>query len=145
MLCHCSFILYGVLLSSLYHYPCIPCYCPFTLCRCPFTQILSEGHLLLALFSFVRANDKQTGPREWTAAQFEELQLQAMASLCTLCPLMLEDYMTCQGSTRLLLLLEWCVGPGQCSVCMCQCSVCVSVQCVCVCVCVCVFGFVCGV
>lgn len=73
--------------------------------------VLSEGHLLLALFSFVRANDKQTGPREWTPAQFEELQLQAMSSLCTLCPLMLEDYMTCQGSTRLLLLLEWCVGP----------------------------------
>ncbi|RUS81453.1 hypothetical protein EGW08_010793 [Elysia chlorotica] len=76
-------------------------------------SILSEGHLLLALFSFVRANDRKTGPREWTPAQFEELQLQAMASLCTLCPLMLEDYMTCQGSTRLLLLLEWCVGPDE--------------------------------
>lgn len=74
-------------------------------------SILSEGHLLLALFSYVRANDKMAGPREWTPAQFEELQLQAMASLCTLCPLMLEDYMTCQGNTRLLLLLEWCVGP----------------------------------
>nr|KAG5707622.1 hypothetical protein BaRGS_031004 [Batillaria attramentaria] len=73
--------------------------------------ILSEGHLLLALFSFVRANDKQVAPREWTTAQFEELQLQSMVSLCTLCPLMPEDYMTCQGSTRLLLLLEWCVGP----------------------------------
>ncbi|KAL8615408.1 hypothetical protein ACOMHN_036228 [Nucella lapillus] len=76
-------------------------------------SILSEGHLMLALFSFVRANDKQSGPHEWTLAQFEELQLQAMASLCTLCPLMLEDYMTCQGSTRLLLLLEWCVGPDR--------------------------------
>ncbi|KAK7110003.1 cilia- and flagella-associated protein 69-like isoform X2 [Littorina saxatilis] len=82
------------------------------LCRDPAViSILSEGHLLLALFSFVRANDKQTVPREWTSAQFEELQLQAMAALCTLCPVMLEDYMTCQGSTRLLLLLEWCVGP----------------------------------
>lgn len=74
-------------------------------------SILSEGHLMLALFSFVRANDKTTGPREWTLAQFEELQLQAMASLCSLCPLMLDEYMTCQGSTRLLLMLEWCVGP----------------------------------
>ncbi|XP_046371006.1 cilia- and flagella-associated protein 69-like [Haliotis rufescens] len=73
--------------------------------------ILSEGHLLLALFSYVRANDKVSGPREWTPAQFEELQLLAMGCLCTLCPVMLEDYMTCQGSTRLLLLLEWCVGP----------------------------------
>jgi hypothetical protein len=78
-----------------------------------FMQILSDGHLMLALFSFVRANEKTTGRRDWTLAQFEELQLQAMASLCTLCPVMLEDYMTCQGSTRLLLLLEWCVGPGE--------------------------------
>ncbi|XP_059159997.1 cilia- and flagella-associated protein 69-like isoform X2 [Physella acuta] len=76
-------------------------------------SILSEGHLLLALFSFVRANDQKAEPRDWSPAQFEELQLHAMASLCTLCPLMLEDYMTCQGSTRLLLLLEWCVGPEE--------------------------------
>jgi len=75
--------------------------------------ILSEGHLLLALFSFVHSNDKKTGPREWNPAQFEELQLQAMACLCSLGPLLLEDYMTCQGSTRLLLLLEWCVGPEE--------------------------------
>ncbi|CAG5115816.1 unnamed protein product [Candidula unifasciata] len=73
-------------------------------------SVFSEGHLLLALFSYVRANEKKSTPREWSLAQFEELQLQAMSSLCTLCPLMLEDYMTCQGSTRLLLLLEWCVG-----------------------------------
>lgn len=70
--------------------------------------------MLLALFSYVRANEKTSVPREWSLAQFEELQLQAMSSLCTLCPLLLEDYMTCQGSTRLLLLLEWCVGPGLC-------------------------------
>ncbi|KAH9499307.1 Cilia- and flagella-associated protein 69 [Bulinus truncatus] len=76
-------------------------------------SILSEGHLLLALFSFVRANEQKTEPHELSLAQFEELQLHAMASLCTLCPLMLEDYMTCQGSTRLLLLLEWCVGPEE--------------------------------
>ena len=42
------------------------------------SQILSEGHLLLALFSFVHSNDKKTGPREWNPAQFEELQLQVL-------------------------------------------------------------------
>lgn len=68
---------------------------------------------MLALFSFVRANEKQSRPREWSVAQFEEMQLHAMSVLSSLCPLMLEDYMTCQGSTRLLLLLEWCVGPGK--------------------------------
>lgn len=73
-------------------------------------QVLSEGHLMLCLFSFVRANENISGPRDWTAAQFEEIQLQAMACLCALCPLMIDDYMTCQGSTRILLLLEWCCG-----------------------------------
>ncbi|KAK3109030.1 hypothetical protein FSP39_021501 [Pinctada imbricata] len=72
--------------------------------------VLSEGHLMLALFSYVRANENVTGPREWTPAQFEEIQLHAMSCLCALVPIMIEDYMTCQGSTRLLLLLEWCVG-----------------------------------
>ncbi|KAI0219801.1 Cilia- and flagella-associated protein 69 [Lamellibrachia satsuma] len=72
--------------------------------------LLSEGRLLLALFSYVRANEKTSGPREWTPAEMEELQLHAMAALCTLAPIMIDDYMMCQGSTRLLLLLEWCVG-----------------------------------
>ncbi|XP_074659217.1 cilia- and flagella-associated protein 69-like isoform X1 [Tubulanus polymorphus] len=72
--------------------------------------ILSEGRVLLALFGYVRENENTTSPSDYTAAQFEEIQLHAMAALCTLCPLMIDDYMTCQGSTRLLLLLEWCVG-----------------------------------
>ena len=67
---------------------------------------------MLALFSFVRANENVSGPREWTPAQFEEIQLHAMSCLCALVPMMIEEYMTCQGSTRLLLLLEWCVGEG---------------------------------
>jgi len=74
--------------------------------------ILSEGRVLLALFSYVRANENKTPPQEWNPAQFEEIQLHALSALSTLCPLMIEDYMMCQGSTRLLLLLEWCVGSG---------------------------------
>lgn len=68
---------------------------------------------MLALMSYVRANEKTSGPRDWSQAQFEEIQLHALGTLCSLCPLMLEDYMICQGSTRLLLLLEWCTGPGK--------------------------------
>ena len=75
-------------------------------------QILSDGRLLLALFSYVKANEKVSRPKEWTWAQFEEIQLHAMAALGTLAPLMIDDYMMCQGSTRLLLLLEWCTGKG---------------------------------
>ncbi|XP_064647870.1 cilia- and flagella-associated protein 69-like isoform X2 [Lineus longissimus] len=73
--------------------------------------IMSEGHVILALFHYVRSNDETSGPRDWSPAQFEEIQLHALSALATLTPLMLDDYMTCQGGTRLLLLLEWCVGP----------------------------------
>ena len=75
-------------------------------------QTLSDGKILLALFSYVKSNEKTSAFKDWTVAQFEELQLNAMSSLCTLAPLLLEDYMTCQGGTRLLLLLEWCVSAG---------------------------------
>uniref|UniRef100_A0A3B4ZLS7 Cilia- and flagella-associated protein 69 ARM repeats domain-containing protein n=1 Tax=Stegastes partitus TaxID=144197 RepID=A0A3B4ZLS7_9TELE len=49
--------------------------------------------------------------RRWSAVQQEELQLQALATLATIAPLMLDDYMSCQGNACLLLLLDWCVGP----------------------------------
>lgn len=73
-------------------------------------RVLSECMVLLGLFSYVIPNDK-AGP-EWTAAQFEELQLLALSCLCTLAPLRIEDYTVCQGNTRLLILLEWCIRHG---------------------------------
>ncbi|XP_030849365.1 cilia- and flagella-associated protein 69 [Strongylocentrotus purpuratus] len=72
--------------------------------------LLSEGHVILALLSFIKNNENSSQPQEWSPAQFEETQLHAMSALCTLAPLCIQDYMTCQGNTRLLLLLEWCVG-----------------------------------
>lgn len=79
-------------------------------------QQYSEGRLLLALFSYVRANDPSVvSSYEWSAAQFEEIQLHVMSALCTLCPLLLDDHMACQGNTRILLLIEWCIAAGSCS------------------------------
>ncbi|XP_066571504.1 cilia- and flagella-associated protein 69 isoform X2 [Amia ocellicauda] len=74
-------------------------------------QLLQEGKVLLALLQHVRPGE---APRrgEWTAAQQEELQLQALATLVSLVPLLPQDYLTCQGSTRLLLLMDWCVSAG---------------------------------
>lgn len=66
---------------------------------------------MLSLFHYVRPSEKETLPREWTPAQLEEIQLHAMSCLVTLSPLLPDDFMLCQGSTRLLLLLEWCTGP----------------------------------
>jgi hypothetical protein len=60
----------------------------------------------------VKANDTLL-PDLWTPSQFEELQLQSLSALCTIAPLCINDYMTCQGNNRLLLLLDWCVGQGQ--------------------------------
>nr|XP_039253375.1 cilia- and flagella-associated protein 69-like [Styela clava] len=73
-------------------------------------RLMSEGKLLLSLFHYVRPNEDKSPPREWSPAQFEELQLHAMSALSTLSSLMMEDYMVCQGNTRLLLLLEWCTS-----------------------------------
>ena len=74
--------------------------------------------MLPALFSYVKANEA-VGPaltavptRDWTAAQYEEIQLLAMSALCTLAPLMIDDYLECHGGTRLLLMLEWCISNG---------------------------------
>ncbi|XP_006636196.2 cilia- and flagella-associated protein 69 [Lepisosteus oculatus] len=72
-------------------------------------QLFNECKVLLALFHHIKPSEKPAA-LEWTAVQQEELQLQALATLATVAPLLLDDYMTCQGSTRLLLLLEWCVS-----------------------------------
>uniref|UniRef100_A0A8D0H5C5 Cilia and flagella associated protein 69 n=1 Tax=Sphenodon punctatus TaxID=8508 RepID=A0A8D0H5C5_SPHPU len=76
------------------------------LCAVP---LLSEGKMVLALFHYVKPIEKP-GVHDWSAAQYEELQLHAIATLATVAPLLVEDYMTCQGNTRLLLFLEWCVA-----------------------------------
>ncbi|XP_041039883.1 cilia- and flagella-associated protein 69-like [Carcharodon carcharias] len=72
-------------------------------------QLLSEGGALLALFHYVKPNENP-GVRYWSPAQFEELQLHALATLISVAPVMVDDYMNCQGNTRLLLLLDWCVN-----------------------------------
>uniref|UniRef100_A0A6Q2ZET9 Cilia- and flagella-associated protein 69 ARM repeats domain-containing protein n=1 Tax=Esox lucius TaxID=8010 RepID=A0A6Q2ZET9_ESOLU len=75
-------------------------------------QLFKEGRVVLALLHLVKPTAAlppgQSGPGSWTSVQQEALQLQALATLATLAPLMVEDYMTCQGNTSLLLLLEWC-------------------------------------
>uniref|UniRef100_A0A3Q2VTZ8 Cilia and flagella associated protein 69 n=1 Tax=Haplochromis burtoni TaxID=8153 RepID=A0A3Q2VTZ8_HAPBU len=79
-------------------------------------QLYKEEHVVLALLALMKPpvaslSECQSGSRHWSAAQKEELQLQALATLATIGPLMLEEYISCEGSTCLLLLLDWCVGP----------------------------------
>ncbi|XP_063040762.1 cilia- and flagella-associated protein 69-like [Engraulis encrasicolus] len=83
-------------------------------------QLFREGKVMLALMHLIKPPDTtqvhsqaQSSGRNWTPVQQEELQLQALATLATLAPLMLEEYMTCQANTCILMLLEWCVQEDE--------------------------------
>ncbi|XP_051526526.1 cilia- and flagella-associated protein 69-like [Myxocyprinus asiaticus] len=77
----------------------------------PALQSFKESRVMLALMLLIkpRSCGVQSSRRSWTSSQQEELQLQALATLSTLAPLMRDDYMTCQANTCLLLLLDWCL------------------------------------
>lgn len=72
---------------------------------------------MLALMLLVRPSGSEIrrsgkARRNWTAVQQEELQLQALAAMTTVAPLMLDEYMACQANTCLLVLLDWCTQQG---------------------------------
>ena len=52
----------------------------------------------------------------WSPSFFEELQLHALFALSHLAPRLLPDYFENRGGTRLLALLEWCLGTGEFSI-----------------------------
>lgn len=84
---------------------------------CDFVQLFKESHVMLALMQLVQPSYSESrcsgkARRSWTAVQQEELQLQALATMATVAPLMLEEYMVCQANTYLLMLLDWCTQQG---------------------------------
>ncbi|XP_004582568.2 cilia- and flagella-associated protein 69 isoform X1 [Ochotona princeps] len=70
-------------------------------------QLLIDGKVVLALFTYVKKPEKHK-VIEWSLAQHEELQLHAVATLSSVAPLLLDDYMLCQGNARVLAFLQWC-------------------------------------
>ena len=76
-----------------------------------FFQIMSSDRLLLSLFTYIKASDSLLLDL-WSPSQTEELQLESLSALCSIAPLCINDYLTCQGNNRLLLLLEWCIDQG---------------------------------
>ncbi|NXX73691.1 CFA69 protein, partial [Urocolius indicus] len=72
-------------------------------------QLLSENDVMPALLCYVKPNQKP-GFHDWSAAEYEELQLHAIAVLASVAPLLLDKYLSCQANTLLLVFLEWCVG-----------------------------------
>nr|XP_040045508.1 cilia- and flagella-associated protein 69-like isoform X2 [Gasterosteus aculeatus aculeatus] len=73
-------------------------------------QLYKEERVMLALLTLAKPPAASSGSPGWTSAQREELQLQALATVCTLAPLMLDDYTSHQGNASLLLLLDHCVA-----------------------------------
>lgn len=72
---------------------------------------------MLALLTLVKppaaSTEGRSGSRRWSSVQQEELQLQALASLAMVAPLMLDDYMANHGNSYLLQLLDWCTDQGE--------------------------------
>ncbi|NXV11581.1 CFA69 protein, partial [Cepphus grylle] len=72
-------------------------------------QLLGENDVMPALLYYVKPNQKP-GFHDWSAAQYEELQLHAIAILASVAPFLVDKYLSCQANTLLLVFLEWCVG-----------------------------------
>ncbi|XP_029919743.1 cilia- and flagella-associated protein 69 [Myripristis murdjan] len=75
-------------------------------------QLFKESQVMLALLTLVKppaaSTEGRSGSHRWSSFQQEELQLQALASLAMVAPLMLDDYMANHGNSYLLQLLDWC-------------------------------------
>ncbi|XP_038171555.1 cilia- and flagella-associated protein 69 isoform X2 [Arvicola amphibius] len=74
-------------------------------------QLLIDGKVILALLTYVKKPERLK-IIEWSAAQYEELQLHAIATLSSVAPLLIEEYMSCQGNARILAFLGWCDHEG---------------------------------
>ncbi|XP_054910996.1 cilia- and flagella-associated protein 69-like isoform X1 [Poeciliopsis prolifica] len=73
------------------------------------TQLFREELVMVSLLRFVDPPQKEPVlPQSAILSEQEELQLQALETLASIAPVMLQDYMDCQGNTHLLLLLDWC-------------------------------------
>lgn len=80
-------------------------------------QLYKEEQVMSSLLTLAKPpsapSERRPASPCWSRVQREELQLQALATLATVAPLMLDEYMSCQGNACLLLLLDWCTGKGQ--------------------------------
>ncbi|NWY24476.1 CFA69 protein, partial [Pheucticus melanocephalus] len=72
-------------------------------------QLLNESHVIPALLYYVKQNQRSGFP-DWSAAQYEELQLHALAVLTSVAPMLVDKYLSCQANTLLLVFLEWCMS-----------------------------------
>ncbi|KAG8565819.1 hypothetical protein GDO81_012982 [Engystomops pustulosus] len=70
-------------------------------------KILSDKKVVSALFTYVIPTEKPE-IQDWPMPYFQELQLQAISTLSSVAPRLVEHYMACEGNKRLLQFLKWC-------------------------------------
>ncbi|CAI9736367.1 ciliaflagella69-likeassociated and flagella-associated 69-like [Octopus vulgaris] len=71
--------------------------------------LLCCGHLLRGLFFYIHNIETDTSDMGWSPSEYEEMQLHVLSCMCIVCPLLLDSFMAYSGTTRILLLLEWCI------------------------------------
>ncbi|XP_074543190.1 cilia- and flagella-associated protein 69 [Halichoeres trimaculatus] len=86
-------------------------------------QLYKESQVMVSLLMLIKPpsspSERRSSSRHWSPVQQEELMLQALATLVTIAPLMLDQFLSCQGNACLLILLDWCItqdsyfGQGQ--------------------------------
>uniref|UniRef100_A0A3Q1LRE4 Cilia and flagella associated protein 69 n=1 Tax=Bos taurus TaxID=9913 RepID=A0A3Q1LRE4_BOVIN len=69
--------------------------------------LLIDGKVILALFTYVKRPEKHK-ILEWSAAQYEELQLHAIATLSSVAPFLIDEYLFYKGNDQVLEFLAWC-------------------------------------
>ncbi|CAL9690745.1 unnamed protein product [Knipowitschia caucasica] len=77
-------------------------------------QLYREENVVLALLlltkpAAARGPRPLSGSRSWSLVQTQDLQLEALQTLCCVAPLLLDDYLSCHGNTFVLRLLDWCI------------------------------------
>ncbi|NXK57589.1 CFA69 protein, partial [Sylvietta virens] len=72
-------------------------------------QLLIENDVIPALLYYVEQYQTPGFP-DWSATQYEELQLHAIAVLASVAPVVVDKYLSCRANTRLLVFLKWCIG-----------------------------------
>ncbi|KAK7898481.1 hypothetical protein WMY93_019334 [Mugilogobius chulae] len=84
-------------------------------------QLYKEEYVLMALLLLIKpppaSPRARSASRGWSSSQSLELTVKALETLCSLTPLLLDEYMSYHGNAFVLRLMEWCIQeddvPGQ--------------------------------
>ncbi|KAM9842992.1 cilia- and flagella-associated protein 69-like [Aulostomus maculatus] len=70
-------------------------------------ELYKEERVMLAVMQHAASSKQEPQSSYWSSSQQEDLRLQALVVLASIAPLMLDDFMACEGSACLLPLLDY--------------------------------------